>query len=219
MAKVNNNKKNPNRKNSKQPVSPQNKKENTKSVLEMNLAEDQIVNYFNWKRGLAILVSMIVLAGIVLASIYWGLTIWGQRRENKNAFFNEKASDMEKDKNYLFKNASEAFIYKKKLELANNLLDNHIYWTNFFNFLEEQTFSDVYYVNFKGNTGGQYTISAQVKDVAMINSQVQRMKDSEIVKDIKVQRVANPPKESEEESEERATFDLILSIDPQLFIK
>jgi hypothetical protein len=184
-----------------------------KDVLEMNLAEGQIVNYFDWKKGVVVLVSMLVLVGIILASAYWGLVMWGERRESEDAFFDKETTKMEKDIDYLRNNAKEAFIYKKKLSLADGLLDDHIYWTNFLNFLEEQTFNDIYYTRFQGDISGDYSILTQAKDVSMIDSQVQRMKDSDIVKSVKVRNISNP----DEGTDQGASFDLVFSIDPELF--
>lgn len=190
--------------------------EEKKNVLEMNLAEGQIVNYFDWKKGAFILASMVVLVIIILASIYWGLLMWGEYRAEKNEFFSEQSAEMEKDLEYLKENTADAFVYKRKLELTDQLLNDHVYWTNFFELLEERTFNDVYYIDFQGDTKGDYVISTQARDPSMIDSQVQHLQKSNMIKDIKV-RDFSASSEDPESAGEGAVFSLELEVDPEIF--
>lgn len=188
-----------------------------RDVLEMNLAEGQIINYFDWKRGGGILASVIILILIILGGVYWGISMWGDYRAEKNEFFSEKSEKMEEQIEHLQENTQDAFIYKQKLQIAEMLLDDHVYWTNFFELLEDRTFSDVYYIGFQGDIKGQYTISTQARDLSMIDSQVQYLQEADMIKDAKVRGAVNAEEQSAEGQGEGVAFDLELKVEPGVF--
>lgn len=59
-----------------------------------------------------------------------------------------------------------------QLEAVNQLLDQHIYWSNVFTMLEKYTLPNVYYTSFSGNTGGAISLQAATTDYASISRQV-----------------------------------------------
>ena len=131
-------------------------------VLEVNLVKGEIVKFFDWQRGILIILVAVFATMTVLSMAYWGISWW------------ESSSQSEKNNNYLqqyyklskqIRNESASYFckvlaFKNKLDQVNFLLERHIYWTNFFSFLEDNTLSNVYFSGFSGMVNGTYSLSA-----------------------------------------------------------
>lgn len=80
------------------------------------------------------------------------------------------ASENEKLKNEIHRYLGykdSAYDMDIKLTKVKSLLDRHIYWSNLFNFLEDNTLENVYYVNFE--SGGTKQISLQARTTTFDN--------------------------------------------------
>lgn len=58
------------------------------------------------------------------------------------------------------------------LTAIQDLLNEHIYWTQWFSFLERQTLSTVYYTNFSGSSSGVMNLEATAPDFSTIAQQL-----------------------------------------------
>ncbi len=193
-----------------------------KSVLEMNLAEGEIIHYFSWKKAFSSFVFSAILAFTILFFVYLGLSWWGEQRAEQNKFFSEKSEQLESQIENTREETEFLLIFKKKMEIINNeLLPEHIYWTNFFDYLEENTLDQVGYSHFSGAIDGSYSLPVTTKDYNIINSQVELMRENSLTEEARV-RSAAKNKESEEESKEKdseVTFDLELKVSEEIFTK
>lgn len=59
-----------------------------------------------------------------------------------------------------------------------DLLNQHVYWTNFFALLEQYTLPNVQYVTFSGNVEGNVTLQAVTTDFASVSRQVEVFRDA-----------------------------------------
>lgn len=195
------------------------KQQKKNNVLDMNLAEGEIIYYFSWKRAAFILVSAIVMVVLVLVAASWSISWWGEERVEQNEIFTKKTQQIEGQMEEAKSEAEDLFIFKKKLELANKLMDEHIYWTSFFNYLEKNTLKDVYYTDFKGGVNGVYSMPVKTNDYSVINSQVKRLRKDENTKRVKVREASQGGQESETEEVvgERIELNMDLEVDKQIF--
>lgn len=199
-------------------------------ILETNLVRDELVSYYNWKRGLVILLINIVFSCLIIVGAYEGIIIWGESKRNQDKALSERIIDLNKMIEPLEEYAKEIFIIQKRIGLASELLERHIYWTNFFKFLEDNTLADVYYLGgFSGNNEGEYGFSAKAKNIKTILKQVNVFRANEFVSNVNIgggnigfsnEEIINSEEDEEREYEiYSVNFGLELSIDPKLFNK
>lgn len=200
---------------------PTGKKQQDSDVLDMNLAEGEIIHYFSWKRASFILLTLIILVILLLLGVSKGISMWGEKRVEQNKTFSQNIQEIEDQIEEAKNEAESLFIFKKKLELANKLLDRHIYWTNFFNYLEESTLEDVYYTDFQGSINGEYSLPVKANDYSVIDSQVKQMRKKENTESVEVRKATQKigRENKEEVAGKRVDLNMKLKIDEQLFIK
>lgn len=133
------------------------------NVLETNLMEGEIVLFFNWDKTIIQFMISLVIVFLILGGVYGGLAYW-EKNENKKM---EELNKISEQKNWAIisseKEKEKIYIFVRKMELAEYLLKNHVYWTNLFKFFEANTLPEVYYDSFKGDETGQYTLPASAK--------------------------------------------------------
>jgi len=192
-------------------------------VLETNLIKGELASFFNWKKGILILVAYSLASGFIVAGLYGGLLFWEKQIKQERSVYSSRIRDLdEKVIKPLEKEAKKILSEQKRLKLAEALLKKHIYWTNFFEFLENNTLPNVYYnSDFSGNIDGQYFLSARSKDFKTILEQVDVMRENENVKEIAVDGgsvVVSNDKENLAKSG-GVEFKLKLVVDPSIFTK
>ncbi len=187
--------------------------------LKMNLIRDEVVNVFDWRKNLIVLALASVLSVALVIAAYWGIIWWGEKQYNtaETEFVKEKdiSSLNEKIKNSRKKINEEILPFQKKLEKTESLLNGHIYWNKFFKFLEDNTLSSVYLSGFSGGLEGEYSFSARARDIEAIEAQVDKLLESEFVRDAWVEKASLGA--TEEGSSVSFTLNISLKT-PQVFI-
>lgn len=187
------------------------------SIIATDLMRGELMTFFNWKRSLMVLFGFVFLALFILAAFYGGLLYWEKAEKEKIKQAVEKHEELNQQINQAEANVDKILALEKKLELIKNLIDNHIYWTNFFKFLEENTLADVYYSNFSGDTSGQYVLAATAKDFYTIAEQIKIMRANNQV--YRAGTKGGQAASSQDKRAEGVGFNLELSIDPSIFTK
>lgn len=185
--------------------------------VKANLIKDQGVLFFNWKQRILTLSLALVLCSLAIGLVYVGLLVWQKERLNDNqatlanfAAINDEVAKNEKE-------IQEVVVFNRKLDIVNFILSNHIYWTNYFSFLEANTLKDVYFDGFSGDLTGKYTIPAYSKNLDAISLQLEVMKAYNMMRTIQysaAQTVAGAGGVPE-----RVKFNLEMSVDPKIFLK
>lgn len=193
----------------------------TPQVLETNLMiKGEMVVFFNWRKNITILLISVVLSGLILGGIYGSLYWWGKTGEKESQYLTEKFNELNKEIEKIGEDLDEVLAFKKNLTLVNSLLDQHIYWTNFFKFLEENTLADVYYLDFSGDIKGKFNLLANTKNFSTIEAQIKKMLDNKNVIRVDVNQARITPKSLRSKKETGDIgFELKLSVNPDIFIK
>jgi hypothetical protein len=204
----------------------QSNQENLK-VLEMDLIKDEVVISFDWREHLISLFLFLILAALLVGEAYYVLFLWGRSQEDYKAAYLKTEINQTTDKISQLKDVSnQAFNFKNKLATVQPIFKQHVYWSNFFNFLQTNTLKDVYFLNFKGGIDGDYTLASKVKDYRAVESQLKAMRvnnntlsatfsnenfdnASSSAGLVSGNTVANPG----------ASFDLNLKLKPEIFFK
>ncbi|MEK7203242.1 MAG: hypothetical protein AAB653_02915 [Patescibacteria group bacterium] len=182
-------------------------------IVKTNLIKGEIVAYFDWKAKIVVLINVIILSCSVVGFAYAGLLFWQKQNIGKKEETIKKNIAQVEQANQAGEKNKEIVIFQNKLNATTILLNNHIYWTNFFKFLEENTMPDVYYTGFSGDTGGRYFFNAITKNYAGISKQINAMKANSHVINVKAEggKIAGRGEKS------GINFSLDLEINPDIF--
>jgi hypothetical protein len=163
------------------------REKNTSSALEVNLVKGEIVKYFDWQRGLLIILVAVFSTMAVLSGLYWGISVWGSSSQSsQNSDYLQQYYKLSKQLSDLNPQVVAIKDFKAKLDRANFLLARHIYWTNLFSFLENNTLSDVYLNSFSGGLDGNYSFGATTDNLDAIDAQVKKLQANPYVISVSV---------------------------------
>ncbi|HTX87068.1 MAG TPA: hypothetical protein VMC41_03305 [Candidatus Nanoarchaeia archaeon] len=189
---------------------------NRSRVLEVNLVKGEIVKFFDWQGGVLILLMAVFIAMAVLSGIYWGISIWGAGNNKAgNSDYLQQYYKISKEINDLGPQVDQVMAFKNKLDQVNFLLDRHIYWTNFFSFLEDNTLSDVYFSGFNGTVNGSYSLSATTDSLDAIDAQIKKLLANPYIKNAEVDSGSI----SGAQGKPSVGFSLSFTLDPKIFLK
>jgi hypothetical protein len=185
-------------------------------VLEVNLVRGEIVKFFDWQKGLTVLVISVFASLAFLSLIYWGISWWGTSRQTaENTSYAQDYYRASKEIKDLNPRVEEVLKFKERLDLVNFLLDRHIYWTNFFNFLEDNTLANVYFSSFGGDIKGIYTMQATTDNLDAIDAQIKLLLANQKIKKASV----NAGSIGGEKGKSIVSFALSFELDPSIFLK
>jgi hypothetical protein len=192
------------------------KKKNISRVPEVNLVKGEIVRFFDWQKGLLIILISVFASMAIVSVLYWGISWWGSSKQYaQNSNYQQQYYEVNREIKSLESQVKEVLKFKEKLDMAGYLLARHIYWTNFFNFLENNTLSNVYFSNFSGGIGGSYTLAATTDNLDAIDAQIKKLLANPYIKQAGVSSGAV----SGGEGKPVVTFTLPFSLDPKIFLK
>lgn len=186
-------------------------------VLGTNLIKTEVISFFNWRKKFYFLFVSAGAAVLIIILMYLSLIIWEKGVQTKDEILlsqikkiNEKIAEAE---GYV----KDILKFQKKLKYSGELLENHIYWTNFFTFLEDNTLSNVYYADFSGDIGGEYQLPASAGRYNDITRQLKSFKNSSSVEEVKTS--GGKSGEAKSGQSGAISFDLDLKVKPEIFYK
>lgn len=188
-------------------------------ILEVNLIKGEVRIDFDWGKNISVLgVTLIILVAFV-AEIYVGLNWWGEQEKQRAESLNANIAKVNVEINKVKSKADEALAYKEKSIEVGRLLDNHIYWSNFFNWLEKNTLSTVKFDGFSGDTKGTYTLNAKALSFSEVSWQVKAFLNDPLVKKVDVSNVAVDASKDKESTANGVSFSLSFDLSPDVFKK
>jgi hypothetical protein len=189
-------------------------------ILEVNLIRDEVRISFDWNKNLSILMAVLFVVGIFVVEIYFGLNLWEKQELVKIQALSDDITTLNREMSNIKSKADEALAFKDKSIELGRLLNEHIYWSNFFNWLEKNTLSTVKYDGFSGNTNGTYSLNARALSYAEVSWQVKAFLNDPIVKKVEVLSVNSAlSKDKEKAGETGVSFSLSFELNPEVFKK
>ncbi len=185
-------------------------------ILEVNLIKEEAAVSFNWSKNLLMLVFVLFLAGLVVAEVYFGLNWWEKQEAAQIQVLSDKVMKLNEETGKLKKSAAAALAYKEKSAVFTGLLSDHIYWSNFFNWLEKNTLSSVRYGGFSGTLDGAYSFAATTGTYADVSWQVKAFLNDPLVQKVEVTNAASS---KDKTKSDRISFNLVLKVNPGIFKK
>lgn len=187
------------------------------------MIKDEMGVEFNLHKNLLSLFLTIFVASLLFAEIYYGLDWWQKQEEQKTLVINAEYEDVGQQIKNINRNSKDFTAFKDKLALTKNMADNHIYWTDFFNWLEQNTLNSVAYGGFSGDTSGKYSLSATAKTFSDISWQVKAFRDNKFVDSVRVDSGSiagrSDDKNSNKPADTAVNFSLDLKVKPEIFYR
>ncbi len=187
-------------------------------ILEVNLIKDEAAVSFDWNKNLLFAALTMLLAGFLVAEIYFGLAWWEAQEAEKAQPLINSAAKLNLEASKLKNQTGAALLFKEKSVAFSELLGDHVHWTNFFTWLEKNTLSSVKYQSFEGGLDGSYNIDATAKTYADISWQVKAFLSDPLVKDVKVLG-AESSKDGDKLKANEVNFGVLLTLKPEIFKK
>ena len=202
-------------KDNKKPV-PESKALISSRVLETNLVKgENVLHFIDWQKNSFTLTLFCFFAVLVVSGAYVWLVLWEKEIDMRIANTEMNVMELSGKIEQAKKDVQEFSALEKKVKLLGQLLEDHIYWTNFFKFLEDNTLTEVFYSGgFSGDNSGNYTFAANAKNFNGISEQLKVFKRNDYVRSVNVK---GGKLSSGAEKSAGVNFDLQISVDPKLF--
>ena len=183
------------------------------------LPEETTVSVEKTKRSKKIILFIVTAVILVLigGGLYWALKLYQGQAELDLQKIEADLSAISKKNQDLSLKKNQAQFFQKKLKTANKLLENHLYWTNFFSFLEKSTVADVYFINLIGGSDGQIVMSGVAKSYAAMSRQIIAFRTDERVSKVSV--LSASASVDTEGNVTEINFDAKLQLNPEIFLK
>ncbi len=194
-------------------------------VLEVNLIRDEMEVDFELNKRLFSLFLVLFVAGLFVAEIYFGLDWWQKQEEAKALVLQNDYEKVSREVKNIKTKAEEVTVFKDKLVVSKKMMDNHIYWTNFFTWLEKNTLNSVSYSGFSGDTSGLYNLGATAKNYSDISWQVKNFQSDKYVNLASVTSGSygggdkNNSEEKKVSADQSVAFSLELEVKPEIFFR
>lgn len=188
-------------------------------VLEVNLVKDEVGVEFNWSKHLFSLFLALIAASLLVIEIYYGLDWWQKQEEQKTVAIVTEYEEVGRQIKNIDANAKDFTIFKEKLALTKKMADSHIYFTDFFTWLEKNTLNSVVYGGFSGDTSGIYSFGATAKNFSDISWQVKHFRNNKYVESVSVDSGSSSRTDDKKNTDSTVTFSLSLKIKPEIFYR
>jgi len=192
------------------------------TIIKTNLMEDGPTILIDWERNILFLSAGIFFALLLVGVFYGFLFLKKQNESLEGENLDQEIEIIQNKIENEKKGLKEINILQKKLLVGKDILDKHVYWTNFFEFLEKNTLANVYYQNgLSGNTEGSYTFKAITDNYRNITEQLAVLRDNDLVIEADVAKGSMSEKKDNKKniSKQEISFDLNLKVKPEIFYK
>ena len=142
-------------------------------ILDLDLVGQVSEGQIDGRRYFNLIVVALLMTAIVVAQVYFIISWWKNNSSTSEDLIRNTTQAQKEIKNFQ-KTADEALSFSKRADLITPLMNNHIYWSNFFRYLERNTLSTVTFEGFTGDNKGEYTLEATSLHYSDINWQVKK---------------------------------------------
>ena len=175
---------------------------------------------FDWGKNFSVLFLVLLVAGLLIAEVYFGLNWWAEREDLKAQELAGEIAKVTQETNKMKNESAEALSYKDKANSLGQLLQNHVYWSTFFSWLEKNTLNSVSYAGFSGDISGKYDLAAKALSYAQASWQAKVFLDSSLVKKVDIAEVSSlTAKNFNGPDNVGVNFSIQLEVDPIIFRK
>ena len=191
--------------------------ENFSSNIKTNLIDnDDVATFIDWKSSFNIFISYFLIFLILISGAFAYLTFLEKEKINK---FNIYDEDIQKTKELIEKEellVEEGLLFREKIGILEGLVDNHVYWSQFFSYVEKNTFEEVYFEKFSGDLEGEYNLAGVADNkYFMAAEQLKAFRQDELTESVDFTELSL----RETENETEIYFDLSVKVRTDIFYK
>ncbi len=168
-------------------------------ILEVNLIKEESALDFNWKKNIKSLLFALGVTIFIIVELYLGLDWWQKDEEARLEVISAQTTQTSREVAEFRQKTAEALAYQEKTVEVGRLLNDHVYWTNFFSWLEKNTLSTVNYGGFSGTVKGSYSLSGKAGSFAEVSWQVKQFMDDPMTISASVDSVSSGENKTREE--------------------
>lgn len=192
-------------------------------ILEVNLIRDEVQISFDWQKNMLMLALVLVFGFLLMGEAYWLLGRWEESENarveslvNENNRLNAEVAKLKNDN-------ADALSYQEKSAVFTELLNNHVYWTGLFDWLEKNTLNTVHFSSFSGDLTGTYELQATADSYSTASWQARQFMGNPAVESVSIKEVSSggAAGEAGEEGAGASTVQFVLSFElkPEIFRK
>lgn len=188
-------------------------------ILKTNLIKNEVTTFVNWGNYAKNAALTIFLSIFMVAALYFGLIYWETVANQEGESLLSEKENLEIQVSALERDIKEVNVFQHRLILAGKLLDNHLYWTNFFKTLEELIISEAYISNsFSSSLSGEYQFGLVVDSFESIYNQLRVLREHPAVLSAQVSsgNFIEGGTKDQADSAPKVEFNLSLRIDPNI---
>ena len=186
-------------------------------ILKANLIRGEVVSYVNWKKNLTILSISILVSAAIIGISYQYLNNEEKQKQIVSESLLEKIDQTNQKIELAKRNVELIVAFQDKISLVSEILNRHIYWTEYFKFLEGSISNDVYLHSFTGGVNGEYSFSASAKNFNTIAEQIKSLRRREDV--LLVSTSGGSVAASETGEAQFVDFTIDIELDTNIFLK
>lgn len=165
-------------------------------LLATDLIKSEVVTYFDWQKNLTTLAVLLAIDFLFIFAGYKGVEFWQRQKEAEVQAAISRFNELQAEKRLAEVGLDEIVNFQRQLDQIAFVLERHIHWTNFFEFLEETTLASVYYGQFSGSTDGKYVLNATGKNFYEIKEQMMLFRANPYVISAETQGASSNARES-----------------------
>lgn len=190
------------------PVEPAKIEEKPLKVIETNLIKGEIITFIDWHKKIVVLINVVLIPIFLIAVIYIGLMSYQKQSQAKIQEQTKKFNELTEKIKQAEVGLKDITEFQTRLGIVSKVFAKHIYWTNFFRFLEDNTIKDVYYSGFGGDTGGKYSLDAVASTFSNISEQVDILRNNHKITDVQTSGGQFIPGDGANKTKVKFTLDL-----------
>ncbi|MFA5318003.1 MAG: hypothetical protein WC323_00795 [Patescibacteria group bacterium] len=191
-------------------------KKERKNLLITNLIKGQESTFFNWSQAAAINIISIIFFVLIIAGSWVYLDMEEKKIEDGISSVAGNIAAKQAELINLKKEMGGIDGLREKIGAAKTILDNHIYWTNFFSYLENNTLPGVYYSEFSGDLSGEYAIPAGTEEFRNFISQMENWQQEN---EYTIAATSGGAEINKSGGQDAVSFELELKVKPEIFLK
>ncbi|MFH1534832.1 MAG: hypothetical protein ABIF80_02505, partial [Patescibacteria group bacterium] len=187
--------------------------------LDVNLIPDDVLVKLEPKSKLRQLGLAVIIIAVLVGLIYGYMMYRESKIEGDIQVVVVEIESVEQELNNLGYIRESALVLKKQIDSVSQLLNVHIYWSQFLEYLEKYTLPDVYYKNLAATKAGIVTLSASAVDLATLADQYLIFQNaSDFVESVTIESAVSAQNTEDNEIGSGAVdFNISLTINPDTF--
>lgn len=189
-------------------------------TLKTNLIKEDVTTFVNWQKNIVLSVLGLVFTVLLIGGGYGYLVFKEYKNVKEEKSLSAEIAGLEERIREAKQKATEADAFQKKIKTVSELLDKHVYWSEFFKFLEENTLADTFYTGaFSGDVKSDFTFSVAAKSYQSIDDQLRVFRANEKVISAKADAASFEDSAKSDSGSGNISYELELKLSPEVFKK